>query len=105
MRAHDQAGIRLTDAQSLGLFVRAERRRRGMTQIQLCAEALVSRRWLSDMEAGKPTAEIGLVFRVMDALGQMLLAAPIVLGPDDIDLDEVLRRYENPGGPHGDAHA
>jgi transcriptional regulator with XRE-family HTH domain len=39
----------------------------GMTQTDLAARARVSRRWLSDLESGKPTAEIGLVLKVVDA--------------------------------------
>ncbi len=72
-----------------------------MTQTQLCAAAGVSRRWLADLEAGKPTVEIGLVFRVMHALSRVLLAANVELAPDGIDLDEVLRDYENPGRSAG----
>jgi hypothetical protein len=45
---------------------------------------------LSDLEAGKPTVEIGLVFKVLHALDVVLDAAPIEFGPGDIDLDEVL---------------
>lgn len=93
--------MRLDNARNLGEFVRSERRRQGMTQTRLCAAAQVSRRWLSDMEAGKPTAEIGLVFRVLHALGQMLLAAPVVRGPDAVDLDEVLLDYAKPGASFG----
>jgi HTH-type transcriptional regulator / antitoxin HipB len=36
-----------------------------MTQVQPADRAGVSRRWLSDLEAGKPTAEVGLVFKVV----------------------------------------
>jgi len=50
----------------------------------------VSRRWLSDLEAGKATAEIGLVLRTLDALGIELDASPILLEPGEIDLDALL---------------
>jgi y4mF family transcriptional regulator len=96
VRAQPGPDVRLDNAQNLGLFVRAERQRQSLTQTQLCAAAGVSRRWLADLEAGKPTVEIGLVFRVMHALGRVLLAANVELGPDGIDLDEVLRDYEHP---------
>lgn len=75
----------------LGLIVRQERRNRRMSQSQLCVEAGVSRRWLSDFEGGKPTVEIAPVFRVLHALGlAMDVYAP---PPPEIDLDELLDSY------------
>jgi transcriptional regulator with XRE-family HTH domain len=62
-----------------------------MTQNDLAVLAQVSRRWLSDLEAGKPTAEIGLVFKLLHALGLTLEASPAQPGPDDIDLNDILR--------------
>lgn len=106
VHVHAQAasGARIDDARDLGLFVRSERARRGLTQTQLCAAARVSRRWLSDLEAGKPTAEFGLVLRVVQALGQMLLATPALLGPEGVDLDDLLEDYEHADGPAEAGH-
>ena len=82
----------------LGLFARDERRRRRMSQSQLSAAANVSRRWLTDFESGKPTAEIGLVFRVIHALGLVLEISP--WNSSDFDLDDVIRTYgQVAGGP------
>lgn len=67
-----------------------------MSQASLATAARVSRRWLSDLEAGKATAEIGLVFRTLDALRLVMDVRPDLPGPDDIDLDEVLRRHTAP---------
>src|SRR6185295_1891702 len=75
----------------LGLYIRGRRRRLGITQAELAVSAHVSRRWLSDLEAGKPTAEVGLVFRVLQALEVVLDASPVEWSPGDIDLDDVLR--------------
>jgi hypothetical protein len=36
-----------------------------MAQTDLADAAPVSRRWRSDLEAGKATAEIGLIFRTL----------------------------------------
>jgi y4mF family transcriptional regulator len=83
--------MRLTTARDLGMYVRDRRRRLGLTQAELSAKAEVSRRWLSDLEAGKPTAEIGLVFKALYALDLSLEARPAE--PPDIDLDKVLRRF------------
>ena len=48
-------------ARDLGLYVRDRRRDLGWSQSDLAVAAGVSRPWLSDLEAGKTTAEIGLI--------------------------------------------
>ena len=83
--------MRLSSARDLGLYVRDRRHHLGMTQADLSASAYVSRRWLSDLEAGKPTAEIGLIFKVLHALEVILDASPTDTGPGDFDLDDILR--------------
>lgn len=84
--------MRITNSRDLGLYVRERRRHRGQSQAELAATAGVSRRWLSDLEAGKETAAVGLVFRTLDALELILDAQPDEPGPDQIDLDEHLAR-------------
>ncbi|HET8680382.1 MAG TPA: helix-turn-helix transcriptional regulator [Micromonosporaceae bacterium] len=84
--------MRIASARDLALYVRDRRRDLGMTQADLAAAAEVSRRWLSALEAGKPTAEIGLVLRTLHALGLVLDAQPAGPGPAGIDLDDLLRR-------------
>lgn len=49
--------------------VRGRRKELGLSQDQLAKRAGVSRKWISEFEAGKPTAELGLVLRVLDELG------------------------------------
>jgi len=90
VRAHGEEVMRLNTPRDLGLYVRERRRRLGLTQADLSASAQVSRRWVSDLEAGKSTAEVGLVFKVLHALDVRLDAAPNERGPDDIDLDDLL---------------
>ncbi|MBI1759412.1 MAG: helix-turn-helix transcriptional regulator [Actinobacteria bacterium] len=87
--------MRLSNPRDVGYYVRDQRREQGMTQSDLCAAAEVSRRWLSDLESGKQTAEIGLVFKVLHALRLTLVANPTTYGPDDLDLDEYLRRFDH----------
>jgi HTH-type transcriptional regulator/antitoxin HipB len=50
-----------------------------------------AQRWLSDLEAGKPTAEVGLVLRVIAALGQFVDVRPDPT--TDFDLDDYLKRF------------
>jgi y4mF family transcriptional regulator len=81
--------MRISNSGDLGIFVRDERRRLDMTQTDLGAAADVSRRWLSDLETGKATAEVGLVFRVLHALGMVLEVSSA--STTDFDLDDVIR--------------
>ena len=90
--------MRLNNARDLGLYVRDRRRRLGITQAGLAASAQVSRRWLSDLEGGKPTAEVGLVFKVLHALEVAVDASPVEWGPGDINLDDLLRPRGQTGG-------
>jgi HTH-type transcriptional regulator / antitoxin HipB len=94
--------MRVASAMDLGLLVRDERRRLGMTQTDLSKAAQVSRRWLSALEAGKPTAEVGLVLRVVHALGMVLDASP--MAKPDFDLDDTFNAHRSspiPGGDNG----
>jgi HTH-type transcriptional regulator / antitoxin HipB len=88
--------VRIANNQDLGLYVRERRRQLGQSQTALATAAHVSRRWLADLEAGKPTVAIGLVFRTLDALGLVLDAQPDERAPGQIDLDEHLRRFAGP---------
>ncbi len=53
----------------IGRAIRAIRNERNMSQAELAAAAQVSRKWLSETENGKASAEIGLVLAVLQALG------------------------------------
>jgi y4mF family transcriptional regulator len=59
----------LHDVSALGAAIRAERTRLRVSQEQLAAAAGVGPRLIGEIERGKPTAEIGKVFDVLNALG------------------------------------
>ena len=82
--------MRINNARDLGLVVRDARHGRGWSQTRLATEASVSRRWLSDLEGGKATAEFALILRTLDALELGLNAVSTRPGPGAIDLDAVL---------------
>lgn len=88
--------MRITNPHDLGRYVRERRRDRGETQAALAEAAGVSRRWLADLEAGKSTAEVGLVFRTLAALDLMIDARPADSSPDHFDLDQHLRAVMRP---------
>jgi HTH-type transcriptional regulator/antitoxin HipB len=87
--------VRIGNADDLGRYLRERRRDASWSQAQLCERAGVSRRWLSDLEAGKPTAEVGLILRVVAALDLMVDLKPAP--PPEIDLDEYLKRFSADG--------
>ncbi|MCW4457525.1 helix-turn-helix domain-containing protein [Microbacterium sp. MPKO10] len=50
-------------------MVRDLRERRGWTQTELARKAHVSRSFVADVEAGKPTTEASKLFDIFQALG------------------------------------
>jgi HTH-type transcriptional regulator/antitoxin HipB len=57
----------------LGAYIAAHRKAKGYTQQQFADLAGVGRRFLSELEGGKSTAEIGRALLVLNALGVDLL--------------------------------
>jgi len=63
----------LRDVAELGKAIRDERKKRGLTQQKFADLAGVGRRFLSELESGKPTLEIGKVLKVTAAAGIQLM--------------------------------
>lgn len=73
----------------LGLAVRRARSDHRWTQAELAARAHVSRPWLSELEGGKRSAELGRVLAVLDTLHLAVTLAPAPDGGEGgIALDE-----------------
>ncbi len=53
----------------IGTTIRAERKAQGLRQDELAAAANVGVRFLSELEAGKETAQLGTTLAVLAALG------------------------------------
>jgi y4mF family transcriptional regulator len=53
----------------LGKAVRDARKAKGLRQAELALAAGTGRRFIVDLEHGKPTAQLGGVLRVLQALG------------------------------------
>ena len=86
----------LSTPEAVAAAVRAARASRGWTQSELAVRAHVGRRFVADLEAGHPRAELAKVLSVLDSLDIHALAVPSVLTSalvDDIDLDAVLARF------------
>lgn len=59
----------VTDAPSFGRAVRSARKERGLSQRALAERCHCSQRFVSELERGKPTAELGKAFCVLVELG------------------------------------
>ena len=69
----------LTPAE-IGGIVRRARKAAGLRQYELAGAAGVGLRFLVELEAGKPTAQLGKTLQVLEALG---CSFDIVPPPDD----------------------
>ena len=94
---------------AFGAAVRHLRKEQGMSQASLAAKSGVGRPWLSELETGKRTAELGRALLVLDALGVAIsfVAMPkpdsssVDLSPRSLTLDPDGSRVG--GGPRGTA--
>ena len=60
--------MKIRNIKDLGAYLRARRTELGMDQATLAEKARTSRKWLIEVENGKPGAELGLVLRTLRAL-------------------------------------
>lgn len=61
--------MRITDSYSLGKAIRARRKELKYTQVFISEMTGLSVSFLSDLENGKPTAEIGKAIHIINLLG------------------------------------
>jgi transcriptional regulator with XRE-family HTH domain len=74
--------------------MRARRLGLGLTQAAVAERVGVGRRWMIDLEAGRPGLEVGLVLRVVALLGLELVLADVGTDLDAGLLDDIV----GPGG-------
>lgn len=72
MEALNGKSVRSTE--SWGALVRETRKAQGISQEQLAGVANTGIRFISDLENGKPTVQMELAIRVLEALGLGLYA-------------------------------
>jgi HTH-type transcriptional regulator/antitoxin HipB len=92
--------MHISSAQDVAATIRGRRQELGLSQGQLAATAGVSRDWVNQIEAGKPSAEFGLVLRVLDVLELRLDLVPLTqhtgpAGGRPVDLDDLLDDYRH----------
>ena len=93
--------MRIRSITDLAALVRGRRKDLRLSQDELAHRAGVSRKWIYDFEAGKPTAQFGLLLRVLDELD---LALDVVPTSEDVrsqrgetvDLDALLDEHRAP---------
>lgn len=57
------------DSKSLGRIIRDQRKSIGLTQLNAAGLCGVGERFLSELERGKPTVELGKALQVLNRLG------------------------------------
>jgi HTH-type transcriptional regulator/antitoxin HipB len=79
----------------LGAVIRDRRKQLKHNQATLADEIGVSRQWLIELEHGHPRAELGLVLRVLDALGINLdadIAQAKTPRPGTVDINAIVAK-------------
>jgi HTH-type transcriptional regulator / antitoxin HipB len=91
--------MQITSTQDLAAAVRGRRQESGLSQAQLAINAGVSRDWINQIEAGKPTAEFGLIIRLLEALELRLELVARKQNSEasrgSVDLDNLLDEYRD----------
>lgn len=72
---------RIARPEDVGALVKGYRREHELTQTELAERLGVSQRWVSHVENGKPTLQLGLVLRVFNELGIQLTAGMAAVAP------------------------
>ncbi|MFT6875588.1 MAG: HTH-type transcriptional regulator/antitoxin HipB [Granulosicoccus sp.] len=75
--------IPISDTTDLGKAIRNARKHLDLTQPQLALATGVGVRFIVDLEAGKPTVQLALVLRVLEALGGHVELAGLPMPQED----------------------
>lgn len=98
--------MKIEKVRDVGRLIRARRDELGWSQSDLAERIESTRRWVSEIEHGKSTAEVGLVLAALAALGLEVRSGPAETAPVGRDplpdptppspspwLDEILNRH------------
>ncbi len=86
--------MRIRSTRDAAAVVKGRRKELRLSQAELAERAGVSRKWIYEFEAGKPTAELGLVIRVLERLGLDLDLVTATRAPRrTVDLDALLKEH------------
>jgi HTH-type transcriptional regulator/antitoxin HipB len=95
--------MQIRTAKDVGALIRDKRKAQKLDQAELAKKVGVNRRWVLEVERGKPRAEIGLVLKTLDALGLTLSIAGDA-GPrrrsgreiEPVDIDAIIENARRP---------
>jgi HTH-type transcriptional regulator / antitoxin HipB len=95
--------MRVSSIRDVSAAVRGRRRDLGLSQAKLADRAGVSRKWVSEFEAGKPGVELGHVLAVLDELGLVMDIRGSSEDTPRVDLDAILEelRPDDPRAADG----
>lgn len=96
--------MKIEKVRDVGRLIRARRDELGWSQSDLAERIESTRRWVSEIEQGKSTAEVGLVLAALTALGLEVRSGPAgTMGRDPLpdppppspspSFDEILNRH------------
>lgn len=87
----------------IGALIRDHRKQQKLDQADLAQRIGVNRRWVVEVERGKPRAEVGLILKALQALGLTVAidsdGKPVGTQSDDldsIDIDAIVRNAKRP---------
>lgn len=87
----------------IGALIRDRRKQQKLDQADLAQRIGVNRRWVVEVERGKPRAEVGLILKALQALGLTVAidsdGKPPGTGADRldfIDIDAIVRNAKRP---------
>jgi HTH-type transcriptional regulator / antitoxin HipB len=85
--------MRIRNAKEVGALVREHRLKLKLSQAELARRVGVSRLWIVLLEKGKPTAQLGLALRTLNAMGLSLEMGERSTSTQSgkIDLDKLLK--------------
>lgn len=94
--------MQVRTAIEIGTFIRDQRKRQKLDQATLASLIGVNRRWVMEVERGKPRAEIDLVLKALKVLGLSLsvnrddTSASQLNALDIVDIDAIVRKAKGP---------
>ncbi len=78
-------------SKAFGSAIRRARKDQGLSQVELAQRAGVGRPWLSELETGKRTAELGRALSVLSALDLAITFVPVPGGNGStVDLGRII---------------
>ena len=105
MELESEKPVSIRTPSDLGALIRERRIQAGLDQLSLSKKARTSRKWLIEVENGKPRAEIGLIFRTLKALDLTLTVSETIrdvptrrakTGSRSVDIDQIIDSLKKP---------